>query len=116
MPDELMTPYDVQEAMLARSGDIDEAIRQHRDRHRELAEKKHLARVAYNTALLTASGSTAAERKARAEQGCEELIYQKEMAEALADSSLEALRARRDQLNALNGLAYTVREEMKLAR
>jgi hypothetical protein len=113
---ELMTPFQVQEEMLKASARIDVAISEHRKCQIELTEKKHLARVAFNTALVTATGANAQERKARAENGCEELLYAKDMAEALADSSLEALRARRDQLNALNSLNYTVREEMKLAR
>jgi hypothetical protein len=116
MTPDLMTPYELQEKMLLMSAQVDTCIAEYRTRSIDWVEKRRDARIAVNTALLTATGNNAQERKARAESGSENLIYAEEMAEALRASALEALRARREQLNALNALAYTVREELKLAR
>ena len=113
---ELMLPYDLQQKMLEKSGEIDEAIAEYRARSTAWVEAQRTARVAFNSALLAAEAKNAQERKALAEQSSEALLYAEEMCKALRDSALEALRAKREQLNALNALCYTVREEMKLAR
>ncbi len=116
MSNDLMTPFDLQRQMLAMSHEVDRCIVEYRDKSVAWVEKKRAARIAFNTALLSASGANVPERKAKAEQACEELLYAEEMAEALRTTALEALRARREQLNALNALAYTIRTEMQLAR
>ena len=113
---DLMTPFDLQQRMLAKSGEIDAAITEYRARSTAWVEAQRTARVAFNSALLAAEAKNAQERKALAEQSSEALLYREEMAKVLRDSALEALRAKREQLNALSALSYTVREEMKLAR
>jgi hypothetical protein len=116
MTDDLITPAELQQRMLAKSAEIDQAISEYRGRSTEWVNANRAARIAVNTALLSATGANAQERKAKAELASEELIYVEEMADALKTSALEALRARREQLNALNALAYTIRTEMQLAR
>jgi hypothetical protein len=113
---DLMTPFDLQQKMLARSAEVDTCIAEYRAKSVAWVEAQRTARIAVNTALLAATGPNAQERKAKAEQSSEALIYAEEMAKALRDSALEALRAKREQLNALNALAYTIRTEMQLAR
>ncbi len=115
LPD-LMTPFDLQNKMLDKSAEVDTAIAEYRAKSVAWVEANRAARVSVNSALLTAEGSNAQERKAKAEQASEALIYAEELADALKTSALEALRARREQLNALNALAYTIRTEMQLAR
>jgi hypothetical protein len=46
----------------------------------------------------------------------EEHLFAEQMAEGLRDVAKEALRARLAQLSALQSMATTIREEMRLAR
>jgi hypothetical protein len=113
---DLMTPFDLQQKMLAKSAEVDTCIAEYRAKSVAWVEAQRASRIAINTALLSATGANAQERKAKAENASEPLIYAEEMADALKTTALEALRARREQLNALNALAYTIRTEMQLAR
>ena len=113
---DLLTPHSLQTAMLAKSAEVDEALDEFRTLNVAHVEADRAARVARNTALLTAEGANAQERLAKAEQAAESPIYAEKMASALKESSKEALRARLAQLNALQSLSSTVREEMRLAR
>ncbi len=113
---DLMTPFDLQNRMLEKSAEVDTAIAEYRATSVAWVEANRASRIAVNTALVTVEGTNDRQRKAKAEQGAEDLIYKEELSKALRDSALEALRARREQLNALNALAYTIRTEMQLAR
>ena len=116
MTDDLLMPYQLQELMLAKSAEVDTAIAEYRTRSIDHVEKRRLARIAMNTSLLSIEAKTVDMRRAIAEKANEAEVYAEDMAEALRTSALEALRARREQLNALNALAYTIRTEMQLAR
>jgi hypothetical protein len=111
-----MLPHDLQRLMLAKSTEIDQAVAEQKERGLAWVNADKDKRVAMNTALATAEGANAQERKAKAELTCEPLIYAEQMASVLKDSALEALRAKRDQLGALNALSYTIRTEMQMAR
>jgi len=101
--------------MLDKSREVDVALENYRDLNTAWVEADRASRVARNTALLTAEG-TVGERQAKAEQAADGPIYAEKMASALRDSAKEALRARLAQLSALQSLATTVREELRLAR
>ncbi len=113
---ELLTPFDLQSRMLAKSDEIDTAVAEQRMRGVALVEATRTARVAVNSSLAASEGKSADVRKAKAELASEDLIYKEDMARALEKSALEALRAKREQLQALVALGYTIRTEMQLAR
>jgi len=113
---ELLTPHDLQRALLAKSAEIDEALDEFRIACLAWPDADRAARIARNTALLTAEGKSADIRMAKAEQAAEEPIYAEKMKGALKESAKSALNARLAQLNALQSLSSTVREEMRLAR
>lgn len=77
------------------------------------AEKRY--RMAKATAYLATSG-TVAEREAHAEQAINELRYQRDMAEGLKVSALEAVRGNRGVLSAVQTLANLYREEASFDR
>jgi len=111
---DLITPHELQRAMLAKSREVDEALEDYRTRNLAWVEADRASRVARNTALLSTEG-TVGERTAKAEQAADGPIYAERMAAALRDSAKEALRARLAQLSALQSLATTVRTEMQMA-
>lgn len=115
VPD-LLTPAQLQEAMLAKSREVDTAISEYRQMIMAHVEADRQKRIAMNTALLAADGATAGERKAKAEQASEEHIYAEAHAAARREVAKEALRARLAQLSAVQSMATTIREEMRLAR
>jgi hypothetical protein len=113
---DLLTPFQVQELMLTKSLEVDTAIAEYRAKSVAHVEARRLARIAMNTSLLSIDAKTVDLRKAIAEKANESEVYAEDLSEALRNSALEALRARREQLNALNALAYTIRTEMQLQR
>lgn len=112
----LITPHELQSRMLEMSGQVDTALQDYRAAVKADVEADRQRRIATNTALLVAEGKSAPERKAKAEQASEEHIYAAELAGGLRDVAKEALRARLAQLSALQSMATTIREEMRLAR
>jgi hypothetical protein len=78
-----------------------------------LAERQY--RMAKSTAYLATTG-TVAEREAHAEGAINELRFNRDMAEGLKSSALEALRANKTILSAVQTLAALYREELGFAR
>ena len=115
-PSDLLTPHAVQEFMLAKSKELDEAAAEYIKRIAEYPEADRRKRLAYNSAIVVAEGRNADIRKAKAEQAAEEAIYAEKLAEALKDSAKAAWQTKLAQLNAGQSLSSTVREEMRLAR
>lgn len=113
---ELLTPHEVQQFMLDKSKELDTAADEYRNRIELAIEAVRVARVAMNTAIVSAEGKSADIRKAKAEQACEPAIYAEEMAEGLRDSAKVAWQTKLAQLNAGQSLSSTVREEMRMAR
>lgn len=72
-------------------------------------------KVANAKALLRSRAKTVSEREAEAVIEVEDLLLQKRIAEAQADSCREAVRATRDQLTAACSIGATLRAEMQLA-
>jgi hypothetical protein len=113
---DLLTPHQVQEFMLEKSKELDDAAEEYVRRLKDFPEALRVARIAMNTAVVGVEGKSADLRKAKAEQQCEQAIYAKDMAEALKDSAKAAWQTKLAQLNAGQSLSSTVREEMRLAR
>ena len=113
---DLLTPHQVQEFMLAKSKELDEAASEYIKRIGEAVEAKRVNRIAMNASMTTVDGKTADVRKAKVEQACEQSLYQEELAEALQTSAKAAWQTKLAQLNAGQSLSSTVREEMRLAR
>ena len=113
---DLLTPQALQTAMLAKSGEVDAAIEEYRQAIAAHVEADRQKRIALNTALLSVDGKSAPERRAKAEQASEEHLYAEAMADARREVAKEALRARLAQLSAVQSMATTIREEMRLAR
>ena len=84
-----------------------------RTREHALAEKDY--RMAKSTAYLASSG-TVAEREARAEDAINEKRYRRDLAEGLKVSGLEAVRANRTVLSAVQTLAGLYRAEADFDR
>ena len=116
LPNDLLTPHAVQEFMLQKSQELDEAATEYIKRIAEYPEADRRKRLAYNSAIVVAEGRNADIRKAKAEQAAEEAIYAEKLAEALKDSAKAAWQTKLAQLNAGQSLSSTVREEMRLAR
>jgi hypothetical protein len=113
---DLLTPHEVQQFMLDKSEELDEALREYRYRLDAYPEAKRIARVATHNATLAVEAKTVDERKAKAELIAEQQIFAEEQAEALRDSARAAWQTKLAQLNAGQSLSSTVREEMRLAR
>jgi hypothetical protein len=89
-------------------GDLEERVVYH-----ALAERKY--RQAKATAYLSTTG-TVAEREARAENAINDLRYQRDMAEGLRTSALEAVRSYRTVVSSVQTLANLYREEASFDR
>lgn len=113
---DLLTPHDLQQAMLAKSAEVDQALESYRQALLAWPGADRAARISMNTAMLTADGKSSDLRKAQAEQAAEEHLHRANLASAQRDISKSALNARLAQLSAFQSLATTVREEMRLAR
>ena len=79
------------------------------------AKAERTYRLAKSTAYLATSG-TVNEREAHAEQAINEVRYQRDLAEGLKVSALEAVRSRRAVLSAVQTLANLYREEASFDR
>jgi hypothetical protein len=112
----LLTPHELQARLLEMSGQVDTALTEYRRAVKAHVEADRQRRIAVNTALLSVEGKSAPERRAKAEQASEEHIYAEELADGYRDVAKEALRARLAQLSALQSMATTIREEMRLSR
>ena len=85
------------------------------ERSKEYALRERQYRHAKAVAYLSTSG-TVGEREARAEEAINEPRYQRDMAEGLKVSALEAVRSNRGVLSAVQTLANLYREEASFDR
>jgi hypothetical protein len=113
---DLLTPHQVQEFMLAKSKELDDAAKEYTKRIGEAIEAERVNRIAMNASLTTVEGKNSEVRRAKAEQACEESLYRDKLASALRDSAKVAWQTKLAQLNAGQSLSATVREELRLAR
>lgn len=79
------------------------------------AKAERAYRLAKSTAYLATTG-TVAEREAHAETAINELRYQRDLAEGLRLSSLEAVRSHRGVLSAVQTLARLYEQEASFDR
>lgn len=99
---------DAADRLRASLADLEERAQQY-----AFSEKQY--RMAKATAYLSTTG-TVAEREARAENAINELRYQRDLAEGLKVSALEAVRGNRGVLSAVQTLANLYREEASFDR
>lgn len=112
----LVTPAELNTAMLDKSAQVDEALDQYREANREWVNADRTARIARAQAYLVSKGKTVAEREAFVEIECDSETFEEHRLDSLRNGAKEALRARLAQLNALQSMASAIREEMRLAR
>jgi hypothetical protein len=79
------------------------------------AKAERSYRLAKSTAYLATTG-TVGEREAHAESAINELRYQRDLADGLRTSALEAVRSNRGVLSAVQTLANLYREEASFDR
>lgn len=85
-------------------------------RSRDYAKTERTYRLARSTAYLAAHGGTVAEREAHADQATADLRYERDMAEGLKVSALEAVRSNRTILSAIQTLAGLYKAEAEFDR
>jgi hypothetical protein len=83
---------------------------------REYARAERSYRLSRATALLAAHGGTVSEREAHADQATADVRYERDLADGLRTSALEAVRSHRGVLSALQSLAALERSEAELAK
>lgn len=110
-----MTAEELQAEILRLCRLVDKGVAGHHENQVKAAEAEHAYRLAAATAYLNTTG-TVAEREALVEMDTHELREAWLVAQALAKSALEALRARQSQLSATQTLAGAYREEARLGR
>lgn len=81
----------------------------------DYAKAERTYRMAKATAYLASTG-TVSEREARAENAINEVRFERDMAEGLRGSALEAVRSYRGLLSAVQTLASLSKEEAAFAR
>ena len=85
-------------------------------RVRDFAKAERQYRLAKSTAFLSAEGRNATEREAKAEAAVNELRYQRDLAEGLKVSALEAVRTYRGLVSAVQTLARLYEQEAAFDR
>lgn len=90
--------------------EMDEALAEHWKQARAYAQAYRDYKVQHAQALLQAEG-TVDERKARADLASQDELEARLLAENLMQSALEAVRAKRQKISALQSLAGAYREE-----
>jgi hypothetical protein len=110
-----MNAGELNQIMIAEKREIDDAIAELERRTAAAAKAEAVYRHAKSVAFLSTNG-TVAEREARAENAINELRYQRDMAEGLKVSGLEALRSKRQKLSASQTMAALSKEEAAFAR
>ncbi len=97
---------------------LDKAITVLREAGRDHAEAEHAYRLQRGQAwaLTSGRGLVVAEREAQVDADTADARLVRDLAASLEKSALEAVRARRQQLSALQSLLAGVREETAFAR
>ena len=110
-----MNSYELNRQLLDAANDVRAALKELENRSREYARAERIYRQAKATAYLASTG-TVAEREARSENAINDARFQRDMAEGLKVSALEAVRSYRGVLSALQTLANVSREEAAFDR
>lgn len=114
----MVTLDELAEEMRRLSGLLDKAISVLRDASSEHAECEHSYRLARGSAwaITAGKGMVVPEREAEVDSMTADARRARDLAQALERSALEAIRARRQQLSALQSLMAASREEAALVR
>jgi hypothetical protein len=112
----VLTAYDLNQQMMAKSREVDEALVEYRRAADQWATAEHTSKRSQAQAYLTAKAKTVGEREALVFIQCEAEILSASTFDALRNGAKEALRARLAQLSALQSQATALREEIRLAR
>lgn len=112
----MTTTSDMLEEIVRLSALLDGSIKALGDYARKAAESDRDYRKAHAEALLCADGATVSERQARAEIKTVELRYRADLASRMEAVAKEAVRARRQQISALQTVANAHRAEAEFAR
>lgn len=110
-----MNAAELNTQLMAAAETLRVSLRELEERSVNYARAEQKYRMAKATAYLSTSG-TVAEREARAENAINELRYERDAADGLKVSSLEAVRADRGILSALQSLAALYRAEAEFDR
>ena len=95
---------------------IDSGIRTLAAAGEEVAHAEHAYREAKAKAWVMVSGALAKDREAQVDGSTADLRLARDLAESKRQACIEALRARRVQLSALQSILAATRSEMELAR
>lgn len=82
----------------------------------QYAKKERAYRLGRATALLAVEGGTVSVREAKADQATADLRYERDLAEGLKVSALEAVRSNRGVLSAIQTVVNLYREEAAFDR
>lgn len=110
-----MNAAELNQILIREKREIDEAVAELERRTVEAAEAEAVYRMAKSTAYLATTG-TVAEREARAENAINQLRKQRDMAEGLRASGLQALKAKCQKLSASQTMGSLSKEEAAFAR
>jgi hypothetical protein len=94
---------------------LDDALRFHSEKVREAAEAERKYRHARQVAYLRADG-TVDEKKAAVDDRTADLRFERDVAEGLRQTALEAIRSRRAQISLLQSVANAYKAEADFAR
>jgi hypothetical protein len=97
------------------SGLLDKALSKHAEHVRAAAEAEQKYRHARQVAYLQTSG-TVDEKKAAVDDKTADLRFERDLAEGLRQTALEAIRSRRVQISLIQSVMATEREEMGFTR
>lgn len=111
-----MTPQEAQPVMLELSGKIQAGVQELVKRSHEVAEAERQYRIRKARLWLEAPSGTAGLRQAWVDAESADLRYERDLADGLRDAAREALRARRQELSALQSLLAAFKSEADFAR
>jgi hypothetical protein len=121
-----VNPAEVMAEAFRLSGLIDQGVTALREQSKALAEAERTYRKSKSEAWVRCPHDphdrksdrewTAARREAWVDAECADLRYERDLAEGIRQAALEAVRARRAQLSALQSILAADRAETELAR
>jgi hypothetical protein len=113
-----MTPADLMAEAFRLSHLIDAGIQALREQSQALAESERVYRRGKSAAWARSAGQEmlAREREAWVDSETADLRYERDLAEGMRQAALEAVRARRTQVSALQSAMAATREEAAFAR
>ena len=110
-----MTIADLADEAARLSELLDRGIAALRESAREFADAEHAYRLAHARAYLRSAG-TVGEREAQVYVEVGDLRHRRDLADGVRSAAVEAVRARRTQLSAIQSLLSAHKEETALAR